>query len=78
MTPWTKAEALQAIEDFDDYARMGVPGGVEAVGAYMVLTEYVEQQEAKYKTAIATIKKLEQAVDGYSVPNVVYDYKEKE
>lgn len=38
---YTKEDALQALEDMDDYSRMGVPGGVECIGAYGVLKAFI-------------------------------------
>ena len=40
---YTKEAALQALEDMDDYSRMGVPGGIIPVGSYDVLKTFIEE-----------------------------------
>lgn len=43
----TKAQALEALDSLDDYARMGVPGGVNAFGPVECLRQYIERRKSK-------------------------------
>lgn len=39
-------KAREALEDFDDFARMA---GIEAIGAYDVLSEFIDAAEQDYE-----------------------------
>jgi len=54
----TKEQALEALENMDDYARMA---NIEPIGAYSVLMAYIEQSE-RYKKAIELL--LDSAEEG--------------
>lgn len=46
----TPEQALEALDSMDDYARMGVPGGVNAYGPVGVLKAFIEQTQQKAVT----------------------------
>ena len=58
----TKEEALAALEDMDDFARMA---NIEPVGAYSTLKQYVEQTEDVSNIALEKAAKLCENSDRY-------------
>lgn len=66
---YTKEAALQALEDMDDYSRMGVPGGIAPVGAYGVLKTFIEEASLvdKLDIALALSKNLNLSIDEMNI-----------
>lgn len=56
----TREEALEAIEDMDDFARMA---DIEPIGAYNTLKEYVEQMENKVRAFGKLLESAEECTD---------------
>lgn len=53
----TKQQALEALDNLDDYARMDV--GVDAIGSRRVLREYIEQSAKEIEKMREHLSKLE-------------------
>jgi len=56
----TKEQALEAIEDMDDFARMA---NIEPIGAYKTLITYVEQSEKKIEAFKLMLESCEECTD---------------
>lgn len=56
----TKEQALQCLEDMDDYARMA---SVESISLYSTLKEYIEQTDKKLQAFNKLLESCEECED---------------